>query len=394
MIVFPNKYKTPNIDVYNFLKEKYPEVDITLHEAGDSIFTDRIYFGVSYADPHQIDADYLYVDYLQTSAEFLHYTRDVISEVIGKLEWELLFSTGVSPHKIIDFILHCKDYKINFDGKFIQYFYGKHKATSTWRRFLNRIGFKRFTEDEINLLIAISFPNVEIVRGEDIRKCYLISRHSEVLNGTCMSLPYCQPYLQIYVDHCELAVVRTADDKINARALLWTFDNGQKFLDRIYGQDMYVSLFKKYAEEQGFAYKAFQNSNIADSNLIAGLKCPISECVLTLPEIYEYYPFVDTVKFLSRDQKKLHLEFANDRIPLWTTSGEPDYCECCGSLLTHFELSCYEGLCYECKLEQDMQNEEEQEEEIERCEDCGCEITSWDNGVCPECRHNRFKSLY
>lgn len=152
------------------------------------------------------------------------------------------------------------------------------------------------------------FRLLEVVEGEDIRHWYL---HKNNCNGgeleaSCMAGDRCQEFLNIYTENpevCKLLILKDEDDatKIRARALIWTLENGETFLDRSYGTKMpEMNLLRIYAEEQGWHYRS------ADSDLMKDGK-KISRChdcdflIVKFKETeFESYPYMDTLGYIIR----------------------------------------------------------------------------------------------
>lgn len=81
----------------------------------------------------------------------------------------------------------------------------------------------------------------EIVKGEEIKKWYLVDNYVDVpsptvLKNSCMRYSYCQSYFDIYSknpDVCSMVIMKEGG-KLRARALLWTLSSGSLLLDRVY----------------------------------------------------------------------------------------------------------------------------------------------------------------
>jgi hypothetical protein len=160
---------------------------------------------------------------------------------------------------------------------------------------------------------------IEIVEGEEIKKWYLEDNYykpSYTLQNSCMRYSHCQKYLDIYVKNSQvkLSILRPPQDKnkIIGRALIWTLENGETYLDRPYANnDEDVNLFKQWGRSKGWKV------SVAYDDLIVKLdSCNFS-----------YYPYMDTFKYLDRKNCKLHsssTEFDNaneDFINLEDTGG-------------------------------------------------------------------------
>ena len=160
---------------------------------------------------------------------------------------------------------------------------------------------------------------IEIVEGEEIRKWYLENNYYKpnyTLQNSCMRYSHCQKYLDIYVENSQvkLAILKSPDDKnkIIGRALIWTLENGETYLDRPYANnDEDVNLFKQWGRAKGWKV-----SGTYDDVIVKLDSCDFS-----------YYPYMDTFKYLDRKNCKLHsssTEFDNaneDFINLEDTGG-------------------------------------------------------------------------
>lgn len=145
--------------------------------------------------------------------------------------------------------------------------------------------------------------NLQIVKGEDIRKYYLETSYETIrgqLGNSCMRYSKCQSYLDIYVKNtevCSLLIMRSdlTPEKITGRALLWQLKDGKKFQDRIYTiNDSDKELFNEWADKNG--YETYDSSY------------KTMEVQLDNHE-YKKYPYMDTfvcynptTKLLSSDE--------------------------------------------------------------------------------------------
>jgi hypothetical protein len=132
----------------------------------------------------------------------------------------------------------------------------------------------------------------DIVKSEDIRRWYLYTTYLEnnsTLYQSCMRHVYCQPYLSIYVDNPEVCslVIMKQNSKLRARAILWTLDNGDLFLDRVYyTKESDASLMTTWVRNNIGSKKLVDESNRVD--LTVNLK----------KFKYSNYPYLDTIPFL------------------------------------------------------------------------------------------------
>lgn len=132
--------------------------------------------------------------------------------------------------------------------------------------------------------------NLELVRGEDIRKWYLYTNYEASrgqLGNSCMRYSNCQDFLDIYVKNpevCQLLILKSDDnpDKIKGRALVWKLTSGDYYMDRIYTiNDSDKLLFKDYA-------RVNKMENSYDGGINESLEVKLGDYT------YEKYPYMDT----------------------------------------------------------------------------------------------------
>lgn len=151
----------------------------------------------------------------------------------------------------------------------------KHTYIGDENKLLDIITSDTVIEQYVNKLKAIYNPNVTIehVKGDDIRKWYFKGKYADTETGTlsrsCMRGSTQQKYFDIYTmnpDKIELLIALNDDRQLIGRALLWRLDyaNGwgnTMFMDRIYGNDVIIEQFKKYAIKNKYWYKYEQTYN-------------------------------------------------------------------------------------------------------------------------------------
>ena len=151
------------------------------------------------------------------------------------------------------------------------------------------------------------FSRFRILEGEDIRKYYNEDQY-EISKGTlgtsCMRYERCGKYLDIYVDNpdqCNLIVLMSEEkeDKICARALLWTDVEGRRIMDRIYSnktQD--EQLFKDFAKKNKFYHK--KNQNMLEDEYFVSPEGEEEELMTKInlsAGRFDYFPYLDTFKY-------------------------------------------------------------------------------------------------
>lgn len=199
-------------------------------------------------------------------------------------------------------------------GRFINKFLsaiGKTFTASVIERFVNMY------QAEV-LLRKDALNNFKVVEGEDIRKWYhedmYESSNGGQLANSCMRYPKCQEFLDIYVENpqvCKLLIFTPNEGKLSGRALLWTLENGKKYMDRVYtNKDSYENLFLKWSNENGYT-KGIESKSVVEVNT----------------KDYELYPYMDTFLYYDAEEGKLSNSqiFQIPYAQLDETEGEPDW---------------------------------------------------------------------
>jgi hypothetical protein len=155
--------------------------------------------------------------------------------------------------------------------------------------------------------------NFRIVSGSEIRKWYSEDYHqsnTSSLGSSCMRYDSCQNYMDLYCRNesaVEMLILVDGHNKLMGRALLWNTE--PKVMDRIYtvNDERLVFHFKKWANENGYLYKTEQkwnntlyfNSGEEDKKYLE-LSVKLESCD------FEYYPYLDTFKFLDMKTATLY----------------------------------------------------------------------------------------
>lgn len=161
----------------------------------------------------------------------------------------------------------------------------------------------------------------EVVQGEDIRKWYEEDTYEDPqyhLSNSCMRYSRCQKYLNIYTENpnqVSMVIMKGTDpDKIIGRALIWKLDSGETYLDRPYANsDEDVNLFKEWGRSKGY--------------VVYGGSYQHKEVTLDKSD-FQYYPYMDTFKYLNRDKNLLSTDSSDfddgneDWIRLESTGGD------------------------------------------------------------------------
>ena len=264
----------------------------------------------------------------------------------------------------------------------------------------------------------------EEVKGSDIGYWYNCDNYymrSGQLGNSCMS-SVDDSYFDIYMsnpDRISLVIYKNPEEptKILGRAILWTLNDGKKFMDRIYtSNDSDIQLFRQYAKENGW-YCKYHNSSTDNGQAYdpEGNSVKLDLTVNIRKGYYKKYPYLDTLKYWSPDSGVISNSSHKGEYTLESTEGEYENpCECCGGSQ---RVECYECggngevdcsdcrgkgeiECDSCEGSGTITDDEENEKECpgchgngdNECDDCGgrgeVECNYCDNRGevdCPEC---------
>jgi hypothetical protein len=247
------------------------------------------------------------------------------------------------------------------------------------------------------------FSFFEVVTGDDIVKWYNYKNYLErkgTMGASCMSdVP--GRWLEIYSANpkqVSLVILRSTerDDRIVGRALLWTLDDGKKFMDRIYTmKDSDVETFRDFAKENAWYSKCLNGSTPNGEAFGPKGREKLKLVVHLDKKDYGNYPYLDTLKYFTPGEGLLTNEHTTGSMILETTDGgeDGDGCETC-----HGEgyIDCYEChgrgdvRCTDCKGKGEVTDKDTSEKKP--CKKCGgngrirCEECGGDGTVsCPDC---------
>lgn len=160
---------------------------------------------------------------------------------------------------------------------------------------------------------GIESPNFSVVSGELIGHYYLEDNYAKIdnssnLKGSCMRHESNQPSFRLYQDNPDkisMLILRNADYKIVARALLW-FDGTDTYMDTIYHlTDAHRESMIQYANNHGIYYKAQQSCHYFAFDMFNGQQ--ISPKILVLELNYSanwQMPWLDTLLYgFKKDDK-------------------------------------------------------------------------------------------
>lgn len=171
---------------------------------------------------------------------------------------------------------------------------------------------KDVTNEQIKeIIFRLNAPDkfqLKVVSGTDITKYYntKYSDHSELLGSlgtSCMRHNRCEYFFGLYEDNCEMLILHNPKtDLIIGRAIIWTLEDGSKFLDRIYSAEKNYGLFKKYAKNNGMFRRRYQSRTSKDVVVQPdGIETTKLMRININPANYDYVPYLDTLTYYYKD---------------------------------------------------------------------------------------------
>lgn len=249
---------------------------------------------------------------------------------------------------------------------------GIEKSDADIEKFVNK--WKSRIKYEVD-----RFDFFRLVKGDDIKFWYHQKNYSKkggTLNGSCMRYDSCQRFFGIYTDNpdvCQMLILIDDNNQLTGRALVWKLRNGETFMDRIYYvNDSDVDLFKNYAKKEGWYYKHQQNNEPNEVIINPEGKGVISGIFVDLDTDFKYYPYMDTLRYLSKSDGYLtNVYDASYDMELEDTEGSYQCPECRGQgSIT----------CHECDGDRHIECDRCDGRGTTNCDDCN-------NGQvdCPGC---------
>jgi len=263
-------------------------------------------------------------------------------------------------------------------------------------RFLTK--FFELSSTEIQIISDIFKRKEEskkfnIVEGEYIKNWYNANQYAQgcgTLNTSCMRSNSCQSYFSIYTenrDKVKMLILTNEEDKLIGRALLWydvyfpNLDAEKIFMDRIYGTDETIGLFKQYAEKNDIVYKTRQSYEHKIKFTYKGTEF-FDNISIELEETdFSEYPYLDTMSYLDSNYGILYNDSGSDYDKeLCSTSGgisNGSTCTSCGDRIDEGdEIEIDDGLyCQYCVDNEFVYSERNDryilQDEAHYCEECG-----------------------
>ena len=146
---------------------------------------------------------------------------------------------------------------------------------------------------------------IEIVKGEEIRYWYDCKNYKSYkgqLGSSCMASEDCTKFMDIYCENKDVVsmLILKQEGKLVGRALLWKLSNGNYFMDRVYtALDADREVFYNYAIEKEYFYK--KGPEIYKKKSIQNNRREFAVAIKHVD--YDYYPYLDTFKYLEKKGK-------------------------------------------------------------------------------------------
>ena len=194
-------------------------------------------------------------------------------------------------------------------------------------KFLKKINSKYDSSDIEKFIIAYKSIFLEkiaeplLVKGEELRKAFLISNICAEVGDfatNCLRYESTQQFLDLLVkneDKISAVILKNEDDKVLARALLWTTDDGNSIMDRIYSIDnSWIMVLHKWANKNNIYFKAKNDSKPFNSDKFIYKGEEIEKEFFISLNTFEFiiYPYLDTFFYMSKDGMLSNRPF-NDR---------------------------------------------------------------------------------
>lgn len=194
------------------------------------------------------------------------------------------------------------------------------------------------------------------------------------LANSCMNGKW--SLVKFYTKNSTSKVLTLTDNegKLLGRGILWkgvqiiessheeTLQRGEEvtFLDRIYGSDVTIEMFKKYCSANGIMYKLEQSYSNRKWFVYNDVKMKLEVCVKV--DEWEKHPYLDTMTFLDKEHGVLYnTEEDYDYVALTSTEGTAlgAVCSQCGDDIDYDDVINIDGATYcECCCEYSQTYEE------------------------------------
>lgn len=150
----------------------------------------------------------------------------------------------------------------------------------------------------------LGVPDVVVVEGDEITRRYSAANHCVCvglgdLGRSCMRYPEFSRFFRFYEHTAKMAAIVCAKcNGTRARAIIWEAENGERFLDRIYGGQTHVEQIRAWAKEQDIPY--------IWAGLGNGVPKKYGRIVVPVPDVtFDSAPYLDSLYYWCRTCKVL-----------------------------------------------------------------------------------------
>jgi hypothetical protein len=157
----------------------------------------------------------------------------------------------------------------------------------------------------LNNSVVAAYSNkitLSVVNGSDIVNYYdqknYINGDTSSLGNSCMRYDHCSEYIEFYAantSNVDMLIALNQDGLLCGRAILWKADCGTKIMDRIYGTDVMVEKFKRWAIDNDYVHKEYQSYD-SSSSWIGKDGCFNQDYEITVNNIRKM-PYMDSFKY-------------------------------------------------------------------------------------------------
>jgi len=198
------------------------------------------------------------------------------------------------------------EYKIAYAAKPKQWYNQQSRCRTTLQRYLTR---QILPKSNDNRYPKMTHDDIEKSCRKIMVDCFgAIEDKFEIVTGSAITAAYCDgfggsscmtgsesKFVEIYANNPDkVALVKYYGD-IDARALLWSTDTGQRVLDRIYPNDgLHIDIIRQWATDRGYSYRA--STSLPDESYITLSDEKLYNVTLKMAE-NEYMPYMDTFCF-------------------------------------------------------------------------------------------------
>jgi len=198
-----------------------------------------------------------------------------------------------------------RELKVNDDGTWARDGRQEGKPAKTITQIMRGAMLKAITNRDLEIFSnlykgqASDLYTFKVASGEDLRAVYNL----EVPFTSCMNGAYNSLKLDLYVknpDKVSVVYIQTGNT-CQARALLWTDNEGNKILDRVYGSEEFRTMYRDYAKEIGAWKKVYDGAGHSNFFNPEG-EAMYHNFYFDVDGEHDRYPYVDTFCYLKDDE--------------------------------------------------------------------------------------------